>query len=238
MDRNRFETIEAYLLGTMPADQRAVFEAQVSTDADLRAEYELQRENTLAVEWGGVQRLLRQVGAEQKGAEINDRPRLSTFLKVAACLAVVVAAAWWYLARPSANERLFAAHFEADPGLPVPMSATKDLVFQDAMVAYKLGEYAEAITKWSPLLTAEPANDTLRFYIASAHLANGDAAAAIPLFSSLQADSLSGFRDRANWYLFLARVKSGATAEAGSMPLDNDPMHGTQVRAIKESLRR
>ena len=65
------------------------------------------------------------------------------------------------------------------------MSAVNDPVFQDAMVAYKLGDFAEARTKWGNLLQADPGNDTLRFYIANAYVAEGDAKAAIPLFQAV-----------------------------------------------------
>ena len=57
------------------------------------------------------------------------------------------------------------------------MGGTDNPAFHDAMVAYKLGEYREARGKWAPLLHVDPTNDTLRFYVGSASLAGGDAAA-------------------------------------------------------------
>jgi len=237
IDRTRFEAIEAYVLGSMPMDERSAFESEMTKDSALRAEVELQRENTLAVELGAMERTLKAMRAEHAGLAEPGSAGWTNYLKYAAAIAIVLSAALWMLTRPSASERLFAEHYTADPGLPVPMSATDDPAFHDAMVAFKLGDLAEARVKWSTLLQAEPTNDTLRYYIASAALAMDDAAAAIPLFASVAADPTSGFRTKAQWYLFLAYVNAGDIAKAKGMPFDDDPTYGERVREIKAELR-
>ncbi|MEO8591306.1 MAG: hypothetical protein ABI432_18145 [Flavobacteriales bacterium] len=236
MDRNRFEEIEAYVLGGMSAGERVAFEQEMERDALLRAEVELQRENILAIELGGMERTLGSVRTEQANGPVKNAG-WSHYLKYAAFAAIVISGAFWMLTRPSTNERLFAEHFTADPGLPVPMSATDKPAFHDAMVAYKLGDYAEARGKWSVLLQAEPTNDTLRYYIASAALAMDDGATAIPLLEGVVAEPSSTFHHRSQWYLFLAYLKVGDAAKAKAMPIEDDPMHGEQVRAIKADLK-
>ena len=236
LDKDRFEAIEAYLLRSMSTEERSRFEQELAADASLRAELELQRENTLAIELGGVQRMLKAVGAEHMSKSDDGRRGWTGYLKYAAAAALLITAALWWLNSPSANERLFAEHFSADPGLPVAMSATDDPVFQDAMVAYKLGDYAEARTKWSPLLQVDPTNDTLRYYIASAALAMNDAAAAIPLFESLGNDHTSPFHDKSQWFLFLAYVKVDDVTKAEALQLDEDPTYGERVRKMKAEL--
>lgn len=237
LDKDRFEAIEAYLLRSLTAEERSRFEQELAADASLRAEMELQRENTLAIELGGVQRLLKEVGADQAGTSDEGRRSWTGYLKYAAAAVVLITAALWWLNSPTANERLFAEHFSADPGLPVAMSATDDPVFQDAMVAYKLGDYAEARAKWSPLLQMDPTNDTLRYYIASATLAMNDATTAIPLFERLGNDHASAFHDKSQWFLFLAYVKVDDVTKAESLQLDDDPTYGERVRKIKAELR-
>jgi hypothetical protein len=236
LDRGRFETIEAYVLGTMPAEERMRFEQDLANNEVLRAEVELQRENTLAIELGGVERMLRTLGAEHAGQEGKEGGGWMQYLKYAAVVAVLLSGAVWWMSRTPAHERLYAEHFVADPGLPVPMSATDDLAFHDAMVAYKMGEYAEARAKWSPLLQADPTNDTLRYYIAIASLAEGDAAAAVPLFEGLAEEPVSAFSDKSRWFLFLAYLKTGEVAKAKAMSFDGDPMYAERVRAIKAEL--
>lgn len=239
LDRSRFETIEAYLLGTMPAADRTGFEAEMADDADLREEVRLQMENTLAIELGGVSRLLRTITAEQPldfkdhGAE---RIGWKRYLKYAAVVAIVVSGSFWMLMRPSVGERLYAEHYIVDPGLPTPMSATDDPAFADAMVSYKEGQYAEARAKWSPLLQMEPTNDTLRYYIASAWLAAGDASSAVPLLAGLADEPASAFHARSRWFLFLACVRTGDFDRAKAIDLDADPQYGDLVRSIKARL--
>jgi thioredoxin-like negative regulator of GroEL len=139
--------------------------------------------------------------------------------------------------RPSANERLFAEHFTADPGLPVVMGVTTDPAFADAMVSYKEGHFAEARTKWSSLLQQKPLNDTLRYYMASASLAIDDAPAAIPLLEALSSDRASAFTAQSRWFLFLAYVKTGEVQKARAMSFDADPTYAERVRAIKAELK-
>ncbi|MBL0128731.1 MAG: hypothetical protein IPP83_15020 [Flavobacteriales bacterium] len=239
LDRTRFERIEAYVLGSMSVDEHALFEQELASDPALKAEMELQRENTLTIELGGMDRLLKSVSTEQRanGADLRTQGAgWKSYLKYAAIVAIVLSGAFWVMTRPTTNERLFAQHFEADPGLPVAMGSTTNLAFSDAMVAYKLGDYQEARDKWSILLKADPANDTLRYYIGSAALAMDDADAAIPFLERVAADPGSAFHDKAMWYLFLAYVQQGELAKAKALPLDNDTAYGERARAIKAEL--
>lgn len=237
LDKLRFETIEAYVLGTMPAEERVRFEQEMMDDDAWRAEVELQRENTLAIELGGVVRMMKSIAAEDV-ARNNDTAKTNRtqYLKYAAVVAIVLSGALWFL-RPSANERLFAEHFTADPGLPVAMSATDNYAFADGMVSYKEGHFAKARAKWAPLLQQEPMNDTLRYYIASAWLADDNVPAAIPMLETLANEPASGFHARANWFLLLAYVHTGEIAKAQAIPLEGDTAYGERVRLIKAQFR-
>jgi predicted Zn-dependent protease len=235
LDRPTFEAIEAYLLDRMNSEDRAAFEQRMVADAGLRAEVELERENIRAVELGGITRMLKSIRAEERGSE--EKSAWKKYLKYAAVVAVLLSVSLWLL-RPSANERLFVEHFVADPGLPVEMGVADDPVFADAMVSYKEGHYAEARSKWMPLLQQAPRNDTLQFYTGSAALAEGDVAAAIKLLAPLADDPRTAFRDKSRWYLFLAYVRHGSLSEAKSMEMDSDPVHGAEARAIIDAMER
>ncbi len=234
LDRSTFETIENYVLERMDLGERMAFEQRMAGDAALRAEVELERENIRAVELGGVTRMLR-------GIAVDDDPgrsggNWSRYLKYAAVIAVLAAAGIWWSLRPTLNERLFTEHFSADPGLPVVMGATDDPAFADAMISYKEGRYADARAKWAPLLRAAPENDTLRYYMASAWLAEGDVREALPLLNGLAMESTSVFHDKARWFLFLACVRLGETEKARSMDLESDTTYGLRVRKIMSQL--
>ncbi len=229
LGQSRFEAVEAYLLGTMSAADRTSFELELGADGELQTEVQLQRENMLAVEMGGMRQTLGAIMAEDRERSSVTWPH---YLKYAAAAAVLLIGALWWLTRPSLNERLYAEYHQADPGLPVPMSATRDPEFQDAMVAYKMGQYKEASSKWGKILAAAPGNDTLAYYIASAHLSAGDAAGAIPLFKIVGNSPSSVFRDKANWYLFLSYLHEGRFAEMRAMRLDQDSTYGERAAGI------
>ena len=236
---DRFETIESYVLGNMSPASHERFEQELAKDADLQAEVELQRENILAVELAGVTRTLQAIRAEHRGSgTAGAGPNWTSFLKYAAMVAVLVFGVLWWLGRPAEHERLFAEYYVEDPGLPVPMSAVNDPLFQDAMVAYKLGDFAEARTKWGNLLQQEPSNDTLQFYIANAYLAEANAQAAMPLYQAVADRPASAFHAKARWNLFLAYLHEGRLNELPDTTLVNDPDHGEQVRHIRAKLDR
>lgn len=233
-DRETFEAIEAYVLDRMPAEERAAFERRLAADPELRAEMELERDQILAVELGGVRRVLAALGHEEPGRGGGRAPW--SLLKYAAGIALLLAGTLWWFLRPPVNERLFAEHFTADPGLPVAMSATNDPVFADAMVSYKEGRYAKARAQWAPLLQREPQNDTLRYYTASTFLAEGDPEAAIPLLEPLATTDSTAFVHKARWYLFLAYIRTGAVDKAMALPVEKDPVRGERARSIKQRL--
>lgn len=231
--QGRFEDIEAYLLGSLPAAERLRFEQELNTDAELRAEVAMQRENMLAVELGGMQQTLRRIMAQD---EERGTTGWGHYLKYAAAVAALLIGALWWFSRPPVNERLFAEYHQTDPGLPVPMSVTRDPAFQDAMVAYKMGEYKEAVAKWSGLLPASSAKDTLNYYIASAHLANGETAMAIPFFEAVTSDPASVFHEKAKWFLFLSFLREGHYAEMRALGMEQDSTYGERAGRIMEQI--
>ncbi|MBP8822733.1 MAG: hypothetical protein KBH07_03745 [Flavobacteriales bacterium] len=236
LPQDRFEALEAYVLGRMDAAQRQRIEMDLAADADLNSELALQREHIRAVEMAGVERQLNLLARQQPDRIRSTATGWHSWLKYAALVAVLILGAVWWYGRPPVNERLFAEYHVPDPGLPVPMSATKDPLFQDAMVAYKLGDHAEAIGKWTGLLQQDPANDTLLFFIASARLAQGDAPASIPLFRRVKDNSASVFQAKAGWYLFLAFLHEGRTDDLRALGLEHDPVYGDRARAVEERL--
>jgi hypothetical protein len=236
-DKPTFEQIESFVLDDMSADDRHAFEQRMRNDPAFREEVELERENIRAIELGGLDRVMRQVRAEDS-VKRDSSIHWSAVLKYAAVVALLLGGALWIGLRPNANERLFTEHFTPDPGLPVAMSATSDPAFADAMISYKEGKYAEARAKWAPLLQQEPMNDTLRYYNASAWLAEGDAAAAVPVLEGLAGDTATALRTKAQWFLFLAHVRAGEIAKAMAIDLDTNAAYGERVRGIKAQLAR
>ncbi len=242
LHQDRFEAIEAYLLGKLSADAQDRFEQDMAHDALLRREVEVQRENMLAVEMGGLRQAVRSVMDQDRSMARRHTITWSDYLKYAAAIALVLAVAVWWLARPNMNERLFAQHHVTDPGMPVPMSLpaqgyglASDAAFLDAMVSFKMGEYARAHADWTAMLERIPSNDTLRYYVAAAAMEQDLVQDAAPLFAAV-ASGHSAFAQRARWSLFLIYVRTDDTAARLALGMEHDPVYGERVRAINERL--
>lgn len=236
LDTERFEAIEAFLLDTMSAETRTSFITMMERDDDLREEVEVQRDNMMSVDLAGFTRRVQKIAAGvNTSSKVAGR---APWLKYAAMMALLLTGALWWSTRHDRNERLYAEYHVVDPGLPVPMSISKDPIFHDAMVAYKLGEYEEARIKWAPLLQLHPGNDTLRYYMATALLEMDSTDQAISLLEGVARDSSSQFSRKSQWYLLLTYLRTGRTDLFGTIHLDDDPTYGARVQAIKDELKK
>lgn len=204
-----FERIERFLLGRMDEGEQAQFEAELAGDEALQLEVGLQRQLLAAVESASAH------AHESRRQTPRTHSRALRYRWLAAAAVAILAVGIWYATlRQSAEERLFATYFVAPKGLVTPMSATGDYAFHDAMVDYKQGDYRQAIAKWDPLLAQAPTNDTLNFFVGVAYLAQGDANRSTPYLQQAASHAESVFIDEAWFYLGMAQLKQGNTAQA------------------------
>jgi len=202
LSREQFEKIEDFLLNKMSQKEQSAFEKEISLDADLSKEVDIQRELMLAVETAEMKNRL-----ETMHAKTTQKRFYSQWYLVAASVAVLLVVGIWTLNRPGKVERLFATNVTVDPGLPVPMSATDNYVFYDAMVDYKTGKYEVAIGKWQPLLNEKPENDTLIYFVGVSHFNAEKYKESVPYFKDILKHQTSSFYGKAEWYLALNYLK-------------------------------
>ncbi|MEL6851460.1 MAG: hypothetical protein AAFP92_23265, partial [Bacteroidota bacterium] len=117
--------------------------------------------------------------------------------------------AWWWSQDNSPQQQLYAAYYEADPGLITPMSQSENYAFFRGMVDYKRGAYQAALDRWLSLRDDTRPQDTLNYFLGSALLAEGKEVEAIPYFQAVVADTALAFKEEAYWYLGLAFLKNG-----------------------------
>jgi len=229
-----FARIEAYVLRTMSAESRDQFQAEMSRDNHLSAEVELFQTLLLASKKAGLERQLNKLHSAS-----SDKPVISMkfWIGIAAGLALLIAATF-YLTRPGAEEQLFAAHVSVDPGLPVPMSATIEYDFYDAMVDYKSEDYDACLRKWNQLLQLDLTNDTLQYYIASAHFNKKEYPAAIEGYQSVLRSSDSDFRDRAEWYLVLSYLTTGKHDAIAEIADSTHSEYRERITQIRDQLKK
>ncbi len=207
ISKEEFERIEAYLLNTMQAQQRLQFEEEMSRDSLLRNEVELQQKLIAAVETGAFL-------TPQRLDTVSGQPKVHTgrfrfvWYAAAGVSVLLVISLWFFRGQQPASQRLFAAYFQPDPGLPVQMSSTSAYAFYDGMISYKEGDYVQAIAKWEQIASEQGYSDTLQYYVGVARLNNNEPRAAQRHLTTVAA--MDGvFRQKAAWYLALSCLRTG-----------------------------
>lgn len=205
------ETIERYYNGTMSAEEQIVFETRLQQEP----EFKIQVEDNKALLFGIEAQALK----EKLGEFHSDLPiKMETgktdskilqlhFRQIAAAAIIIVASVSFWIFTGSSNDRLYDDYFKPDPGLPTTMSGSDNFAFYDAMVNYKQGDYKKAIGKWEVLHDKAPQNDTLNYFIGSAHLADKNVDKAISYLEAVTATNVSAFKNDAYYYLGFAYLK-------------------------------
>jgi len=211
--QNYFENIFDYLDGTLPPEDKQLFEAELQANEDLRNETARQRD---------LQAILRkQIAAEDKIIPLNttlskvgntyfkkkDRVRILRWLlpvAVAACLLLVF-------------------RFWSDPGfekLPDMPSATQrgdreEATYDQAVKTYNEGDYPASIRHLSVLAPAEEPPARYTYYLGLSYLGNKEYAADARELREV-AEGKSVFAPDACYFLGVALWKTDQDTEAGT----------------------
>ena len=223
ISQEEFESVENYLLDRMSKEERSSFESRLKAEPNLK----LQFEDTKAILLGMDQAIMKekidslhtayesgsdthQSDADSKVVSLLRKP----WLVAASVILLALVGTTYFLFQGNDNQRLYAKHFQADPGLPTTMSTTNNYDFYSAMVDYKRGEYDRALAKWNKLLDKAPENDTLNYFIGVAELANSNEAASITPLTIVTNNKESIFLNEAYHFLGLSFLKQDRKGEA------------------------
>ncbi len=211
------EKIDRYLSGEMEAGEHAAFSAQINADPVLKAKVEEARLLFLGIRETALQSDLESfhkgLPAKQQTAATRSMFSSKTWLVAASLILLALVSFLWIYNRSEKEDTLYAKYYEADPGLMTTMGIAEDYEFNRGMVDYRSGKYADAIKRWEPLAAAQPARDTLQYFLGVAHLAAGNTTPAIRYLNKLVLME-SAFKNDACWYLGLAQLKEGNKEEA------------------------
>lgn len=208
------ELIDAYLLGNLDAEQLADFKERMDIYPDFRVEVENQKMLMRSVEEHGLKNSLDDFHNEI--VEEPEKKGLSRgWLALAASFLILFGVSTWaILTNGNSSEKVFAANFKPDPGLPTTMGTASDYEFYYGMVSYKRKEYGDAILRWEPLYAANPKNDTIVYFLGVANLANGNARQAEKYLLLAQEKTESVFYKDIEYYLALSFLKENKIEEA------------------------
>lgn len=208
------ELIDAYLLSSLDASAQADFEERMKLFPEFRALVNEQKSIITSVEYHHMKNSL-----EDFHTEIIEEPEKKwlspSWLALAASILILISVSTWaILNSDNSSQKVFAANFKPDPGLPTTMSTSSNYDFYYGMVNYKRKEYGEAISRWETLYAANPKNDTVVYFLGVANLANGNARQAKKYLQSAKGKPESAFYEEAQYYLALALLKENKIEEA------------------------
>ena len=214
-----FERIEKYIMLKMTETEKTEFDNELRTDPELKAKFEELKYIIEGIEKVALKEELEQIHARSEAQDEKGFRKKSglnrNYFSIAASVIIVALISTMLFLRPKENERLFADYFESDPGLVTAMSSNDiDYEFERGMVDYKSGEYKAAIDRWKPLLAENPANDTLNYFLGTAHLELNNTGLAIARLKEVTKEPQSRFFNEAHWYLALAYLLENKTEDA------------------------
>lgn len=241
MDQIELERIEAYLSGSMSKKDRQVFEAEMETDPSTAQAVSNHQKMIHAIEEMGFREMLGEIHQQRTMVEIPRRPflRRQWLWGVAAGILLLIGFVW--LLSPDSNSSLqdTLATIQVDPGLPTTLGTTNELAFGEGMNAYKLGRYAEAETRWMPLLDMNPQNDTLLFYLAQTAFAQEQNLSVVQRLDPILKQGNSIFQEKSIWYFAVAQLRLGETDTAKVLLRDIIDANGfrhTEARTLLDML--
>ncbi len=208
------EHIDAYFLGKLDEAALADFNERMKTYPDFRVMVEEQRLLFKSVEEYNLRNSLD--GYHDEIEEEPEKKSLSLgWLAIAASFLILIGVASWAIFNSgNSPEKVFAANFKPDPGLPTTMGTSSEYEFYYGMVNYKRKEYDEAISRWEPIYGANPENDTLVYFLGVANLADGNARQAKKYLQMAKKKTESAFYEDAKYYLALSLLKENNIEEA------------------------
>jgi tetratricopeptide (TPR) repeat protein len=240
--QEQFERMEAYLLNELSEVDRRNFEQELAENANLQRELKVQKELMQAVELGALKETLAKIQSQTQVNQ-NTLGQSRWWIGIAASFLAILAVGMWLINKPDKHEKLFAAHVQYEPGLPVPMSANRasnenyQYHFSDAMVDFKNEQYQKAIQKWSELFEVKPNNDTLNYFIGSAHFNDKQYDIAVNYFLEVSKIETSEFHSKSDFYLVLCWLQTGDLKAINNLVVDANSPYSSKIEAIRNELK-
>ncbi len=239
ISQEEFERIEQYILGNLSAHEALAFEHEMDHNELLRQNFEEVKAFIIGIEEGALRYSLDTFHKEMEvlGADVqsNKETNYWTWASAAVITFFVVTTVWMFCFKEDFHSQQFTQFYTADPGLITAMSSASSYDFDRAMVAYKSGDYQDAIKRWEKIYKSNTDNDTLNYFLGSAHLAKQEVELAIVYFQKVEQLPEGHFTNDNYWYLALSYLKLGRMEDAVNTLYKTDhPMKEKLLNSIHE----
>lgn len=234
LTEEQYELIEAYLSNELSAPDRALFEADLRTDTDLRTEVDRQRDLRLGLRAIGIERTLERARAQYKTTQPQPEPArtdatwqptvvrsLSTWRYwTVAASTVLVLGIGYFTYQQTVGNRADIAYAdtmtdELTKGFPSDnLSPEVRTQFLDALTNYKAGKYDQVIERLRTLPADKQTVYYKNYFLGLSYLANQQPTEAIPLLNGALSTPSAPLRQKVEWCLALAYVKNEQNGKA------------------------
>lgn len=236
--QEEFERIEQYILGKLTDQEAKSFESEMEQNKLLRQNYLEVKALISGIEEGVLRNILDNFHQELNiiGDDEKAPKKSFSWQWAAAAVAVfIIAVVWIFYPTEDFYSKQFSQYYTEDPGLITAMSSESSYDFDRGMVDYKSGEYQDAIQRWEKLYQSDPENDTLNYFLGSAHLANQEVETAITYFQRVTQLPEGRFTDDNYWYLALSYLKLGKIDEAiNALNKTDHPMKEQLLKSLQK----
>jgi tetratricopeptide (TPR) repeat protein len=208
---NNEDLTDDYLKGRLTAEEALAFEMRVAEDAALKRRVAMRRLIIEGIHVGYANELKERLRAFDSRLDIKQRFPLNWKMAASVVFLLLAGALSYTLfLQPKPGD------FDFDePGLPVTLSHSKQLAFNNAMSRFKLGDFQNAGTAFAALLAQQAANDTLLYYSALCDFRTDKTAEALEKFEQIGPES--EFYEKALYRLALIYWKNKKTREAKAL---------------------
>lgn len=242
------QQLELYADGELPAAEQAAFESRLAAEPALQAALRQHRTLVAGIRAAGraeLRQRLTRLRDERRATTAAAAPPMSVMrwrwsqLAAAAALVLATGLGGWLVLRGPDRYAAVEQYGIADPGLPVLMSGSPSERprLNQAMNAYKLGDYPTALAFWNQLPTDQIGPDTLHYYRGIFLLRLRRPAEAAAELALVRTQRQSALRARADYYHALAlwaagRVNDARQAFAGLADHRAHPFAGAAREAL------
>lgn len=216
--------IHKYFENTLSPEERDFFDKLIKEDSDFQEQLKFEKDVKKVID--DKERLILKSKLKEFETQLpkpkSRKNDLNKFLRIAASIAVLIAAAWYFYATSFSvsPEELYASNYEIYPNTvySITRSDTNDTSLERrAFEAYESNELSIAISHFNEL-SEKSGLDYIDFYLAQAYLADGQLQSALNLFEKI-INEQSDFKTEALWYASLCKLKLNQPKEA--IPLLN-----------------
>ena len=222
----QFDRIESYAEGRMTAEGRAAFEAELSANAGLRAEYDAYLASQKIMEMLAFDELGK-MADEHAERKIKVVPIWRKWGVAAAAAVAIIAVGLFWFAKANYGGASLADEFYAQPNLSaVRAEGGKRNKLDQAKDVFILGQYDRLISAIENIPPSDSNYMAFQFILGHAFLKNNMPGKAVAPLRRVMGSGISETYENARWSLALALLASGQNEEA-LLILENIVENGT-----------